>query len=735
MPHSWIAMLLLLGVSASSWTQSAGSTMRQAHKYFKEGDYFQAASLYRQVIGKASNKNKRLHEASIAFFEANYLNEAKKGFELLSERSIHYRQTSAWYLAQIYQHLNKFTEALEHYKLYLKNKRRKNDPRAAFIRNEMKRCVNALRMQRMEPLAIVEPIGGDINTEKDEFACIPSINHAGRFYYSAEREDNTGGRRNAAGLIDKKGIYRADIFSVEQRAGTWSKPIPFSSLINSAMHDQIMDFANNGRVILYRQSLNEKEGKIYSDTFDSQRSKLNPVEFNGPMYPEIGDRALSLFQDSIIIFSSCRHGGYGGYDLYISVFRDQRWSEAVNLGPVINTPFNEDHPFIALDGLTLYFISNNLQSIGGYDIFKTRYRPEANQWTAPINLGIPVNSAGNEQHFRLGVDGLSGTFTSDRKNGNKGKRDIFVAYFKDELEEQLYNSPGSPLSQCAFPTSGENYAPIIEENEIAKNVQYKDYHIEPLHYSGENFLKDPKNQRTAETLVRMMQIHPDIKIKIFGHAYEDAPAPINLYYSIKKSEQLEDYLVAHGIPKNRIGILGVGTSFPMATDPQHGTRHTTVEKWNKRVECFITAPDTSTARISYGSIPVIATYKLKQAGSLQKLQAQLSYSILLGESAQVLNHSLLQREEEITWMYRVPQTGMYKYYIGCYPSFREAEKYLVAFQKSSSTDLRVVAFMRGEEIKRHEIIDYVIEFPDLALFMHYLNQLSNDKPGIFERGN
>src|SRR6185503_3374749 len=129
-------------------------------------------------------------------------------------------------------------------------------------------------------------------------------------------------------------------------------------------------FSSDGQILFFLTELGN-EFKIRTDTFTDQQDMVYQGVFVGPYRPVGGGTDLIFFNDSICLFSSDRTGGFGGYDLYISTRHNGIWSEAVNLGPTINSFYNERYPFLTKNGQTLFFSSDNLESIGGYDVFLT----------------------------------------------------------------------------------------------------------------------------------------------------------------------------------------------------------------------------------------------------------------------------------------------------------------------------------------------------------------------------
>jgi len=118
--------------------------------------------------------------------------------------------------------------------------------------------------------------------------------------------------------------------------------------------------------------------------------------------------------DEVLIFASDLPGGYGGIDLWYSVYnkRGKSWSSPKNMGADINTAGNEMFPTIGEDG-ALYFSSDGHIGMGGLDIFSAKRVGEELKWVKPANLGHPINSCANDFHF-IRTDERNGYFSSNR---------------------------------------------------------------------------------------------------------------------------------------------------------------------------------------------------------------------------------------------------------------------------------------------------------------------------------
>ncbi|HXU27573.1 MAG TPA: hypothetical protein VN698_10100, partial [Bacteroidia bacterium] len=126
-----------------------------------------------------------------------------------------------------------------------------------------------------------------------------------------------------------------------------------------------------------------------------------------------------------LYFSSSRGGGFGGKDLYKCTMQfDGTWGDAKNLGDKINTPEDEDDPFMHLDGKLFLFSSKGHNSMGGYDIFKTYLKPDST-WTEPENMGYPINTVDDDIHYFLSAGGDKGYYSIAKPDG-LGDNDLYT---------------------------------------------------------------------------------------------------------------------------------------------------------------------------------------------------------------------------------------------------------------------------------------------------------------------
>ena len=283
----------------------------------------------------------------------------------------------------------------------------------------------------------VESLGKTINSEFPDYAPIISADETELIF--------TSRRKGTGGLQDPYGAYFEDIYTSKLVEGKWSTPIGMGDNVNTETHDAGVSLSVDGSTLfIYRTNKDLTGGDLYflslvEDKW-SKPYKLTSlvtsleIEDEGINTNYIEPSATMSADGKTLYFSSNRPGGFGGKDLYRCVkLPDDQWSLAVNLGPTINTEFDEDAPFIHPNGRSLYFSSKGHENMGGYDIFRTTLDQSDPMvqgfvmWSEPKNLGSPVNSVADDIYFVLSATGSVGYFSSNREESIGYGSDIYKA--------------------------------------------------------------------------------------------------------------------------------------------------------------------------------------------------------------------------------------------------------------------------------------------------------------------
>jgi hypothetical protein len=241
---------------------------------------------------------------------------------------------------------------------------------------------------------------------------------------------------NTIVYTERRGIVNVIFFSKKER-GKWQPPIEITAEINAG-EDCSSCSLNSDGTELFLYKTDNYDGAIYSSDYINGAwtpiKKLNK-NINTKFYES---HAAISYDGKKLYFTSNRDGGQGNLDIYVSE-KDGAgdWGPAVNLGASVNTPFNEDTPFITQNDSVLYFCSEGHSSMGGFDNFKSQ--KIGTVWKTPSDLGFPINSTDDDKFYQPINDGLNAfyTMTTDYK-----KRDIFYLGIGSTDVNQVFEIKG-----------------------------------------------------------------------------------------------------------------------------------------------------------------------------------------------------------------------------------------------------------------------------------------------------
>lgn len=308
-----------------------------------------------------------------------------------------------YYLANAYRINNQLDKAIETYFLFKKNLDSEVYD-SNIVNFQIQTCLNAKELMNM-PLFIKEKnLGNNINETRTDFYPVIS-----------DKEDLLVFSRIQA-------LYKG-IFYSRKVNSQWSEPVNMNELLKFDSDIYPTSFSSDGKT-LYLYSSAELDGIIYTSTFENNTwSPL--VKLNENINTKFWESHAAISHDNKkLYFTSNRKGTLGGLDIYVSK-RDSTgdWGTAENLGPVINTIYNEESPFLSNDDKTLFFSSRGHFNMGGYDIFYSTLLDKG-EWSVPLNVGYPLNSTDDDVFFNPINDGYQGYYAKESQGGY-GKQDIY----------------------------------------------------------------------------------------------------------------------------------------------------------------------------------------------------------------------------------------------------------------------------------------------------------------------
>jgi tetratricopeptide (TPR) repeat protein len=346
-----------------------------------------------------------------------------------------------FYYAQALHVNYKFKEALEQFEAFRKYLDPKDKEYLKILTKEISTTKLAMEMVQHPINVQITNLGDSINSEYPEYSAVLSADER-MIIYTTRRPTSLGGQK------DDEGRYFEDIVvSYRDDQGRWTKPVSLSHNVNSLGHEACINLTPDGQTLIVFKNDEGKnpegDGNLYYSNFDGK--DWTPLaQFATNVNSEFWESHACLSADgNLLFFSSERPGGYGGKDIYRCVkLPNGQWSKALNMGPLINTEYDEDGGFIHPDGRTFYFASNGPKSMGGYDIMFATLN-EDNKFSNATNIGYPINTTDDDIFYVSSPDGKRGYFSS-AKAGGYGDKDIyritigefresFLALFKGQL--------------------------------------------------------------------------------------------------------------------------------------------------------------------------------------------------------------------------------------------------------------------------------------------------------------
>jgi len=391
--------------------------MTKARLKFNEQDFSGAFKIYQELYNQYQTDaelNFRMAECKIQLNDQSgaipFLETARTSNDKIDKMLY-------LYLGKAYQEADRHEAAITAYEAFynVKGVQKADAEQAIFYK---KQCQTALELIKHPVPVRISNMGEKINSEQNDYH--PSFTADGKtMILTSRRGDGKNGKKDP-----NDGGYFEDIFISHFNDTTreWDKAEPVSGALNTDAHDAAFSITADGKRILSYK--NENGGDIFMSKANKGGKWSAPIAFpksiNSPFWESYA--CLSL-DGKTMYFSSERKDGFGSADIYMSKKEGRdNWSKPQNLGPKVNSTEDEVGVFLHPDGKTLFFSSKRANSMGGYDIFKTTF--DGSEWSAPENLGYPINTTGDEVDFVLSTDGKKGYFVSKRE-GTLGGFDIF----------------------------------------------------------------------------------------------------------------------------------------------------------------------------------------------------------------------------------------------------------------------------------------------------------------------
>ncbi|HMN04822.1 MAG TPA: hypothetical protein PKD45_03775 [Flavobacteriales bacterium] len=428
-----VALLLALPfVPASAqrgYSRAQYNMLDEARTLMEAGQWSDAYKIYKRLLNADTTSAETYY--GIGMCEANMPDKramASSHFEIAVR---HGHQEALYRLALERHRQERFGEELALLEQY-RSRNGRDIPREEIDRQiAMAHTASSLTA---DPVRLkIRNLGPAVNSPAHDYCPVVTADGS-RMFFTSRRAGTMGA------LKDASDQFYEDIYVSEQQGGQWGAARNVGAPINSIMQDATVGLSPDGNeMIIYRAGTDNPAGELLI----SQRAQgiwSTPARMTDKINSKYHEPSAAISPDgSEIYFTSDRPGGFGGRDLYrIRRLPNGQWSEPLNLGPEINTPYDEDAPFLHSDGTTLFFSSNGHNTMGGFDIFKAALLdPDMNVWEKPVNLGYPLNTVNDDIYFSLSEDGRTGYFSSERPGGLGGQDIHEVIFPVSQVEYQL----------------------------------------------------------------------------------------------------------------------------------------------------------------------------------------------------------------------------------------------------------------------------------------------------------
>ncbi|MCF8258335.1 MAG: hypothetical protein K9J06_12340 [Flavobacteriales bacterium] len=302
------------------------------------------------------------------------------------------------------------------------------DPvRKVDVTRQIEFCGNAKKFMKEAVNVTFENLGKDVNSNGPDLNPMVPLDQS-FLLYTTKRDKGVMGNN-----LDFDGYKPPDVFMVSSKNGQWGKAKSVSPVINSEWVEELAGISAYGDHMFIMVDNLEATEDVWMSTF-SGRSFSKPSNLGGYFVTDELVQAASCTPDGQTIFFSLLPldgSGFGELDLFMArKLPDGQWGVPENLGPTVNTQYNESYPLVSHDGKTLYFCSQGHRSMGGYDIFKSVWDDKMQRWERPVNLGYPINNTMDNLVFSPTDDPKVG-YTSQLRQGGLGDLDIYRVVFGD----------------------------------------------------------------------------------------------------------------------------------------------------------------------------------------------------------------------------------------------------------------------------------------------------------------
>ncbi|MCM1293604.1 MAG: OmpA family protein [Bacteroides sp.] len=618
-----LSLLLTLSLAACR-----GPKIATADAQMERGEYFDASKTYRKIYNKLKKEDRsKRGEVAYKMGQAHRMlgQYARSSAAYQNAIRYGYPETDAQlYLAQMLQADGKYAQAIRAYEEYLMQV-----PGSEEAQNGLKGARMALDLKE-HPTRYIVRNAKTFNSRRADFA--PQFN-GDILYFTTTNEKVKGTNRS-----EITGMKRSDIWMVRKNEqGQWMRPEPVEGDLNTEMDEGIVSFSPDGNLMYLTKARRSETSNTAVELFtstrnDAQWSKPVKFEVTGDTISSFGHPAVSPSGDYLYFASDMP--GAGGKDIWRINLKDKAGS-LENLGTDINTPGDEEFPYMLTDSI-MYFSSDGHPGLGGLDLFCAVLQPNGH-WTV-TNMGTPLNSSGDDfaMTFDKKSDIPAGYFSSNRGDARgydhlysfelPDLKIVLEGYVTDLDEEpiegaivRIVGTDGSNQRTATRPDGsytfklqrGVSYAMMagargylngrqeFSTDTAEVDAEYgidfmlaslsKPNIVENIFYDFDKATLRPESKEALDELATLLSDNPNITIEMTSHTDRHGSAEYNMDLSNRRAKSVVDYLIAAGISPDRLQYQGYGKSHPKTVTKRVARLYPQFNEGDELTEEFILA--------------------------------------------------------------------------------------------------------------------------------------------------
>ena len=644
-------IISLLAVAFMATTFSACSVsarVKRADRKYQIGEYYAAAEMYKQVYKNLNSKDKKLR-AHVAFHQAECyrtLNNKKAATAYKNAIRYHYPDSIMYlHYAQVLQYQGKYKDAIKQYDIYLEQ-----HPSDYVAQAGKYACLKVDEWKQQHSRYKIAPAKEFNAKRSSNFAPAFITADGDALVFTSNRQEQKSTEKKKVRNSSVTGVPTFNLYSARKNAaGKWEDIELCEGLYSETESEEegtsqkqtstaelgVCCFAEEGRMMYFTYSKPINGQDIGAKIYTSQRasgewSEAQDLKLFSDSSITVGHPSICATGDTLY-FVSDAPGGYGGKDIYMAINNGGAWDDIRNLGPTINTSDDELFPYIRQDG-RLYFSSKGHPGYGGLDLFYAI--PEDTIWTV-FNMGAPFNSMGDDFGITFAGASEDGFFTSNR--GQKKGYDLIYSFTLPQLEflieGKILNTDGEHLSEATLRlvgNDGTNVKTQIRRDgtyrlKLNKDTRYamlvtsrgflnqkhtfateglKDSHTYEQDFTLAPISKPVKmdniffkfgsweltsdSETGLKALAKLLNDNPNITIELAAHTDLVGNNEANQELSHKRAQSVVDYLIKHGIEKERLTAIGYGEEKPVVVDDNLHKLYPYMPKDQVLDEAFIT---------------------------------------------------------------------------------------------------------------------------------------------------